>query len=44
VTAGTPLVLPFDTQPWFTTALSAGLVITLGSGVNCSGTIYYGQS
>jgi hypothetical protein len=43
LSAGAPLVLPFDTTPWMQTSPGNALNITLGSSVQTSGIILYTQ-
>lgn len=36
-----PLVLDFDTEPWFTMTTGNAFIINLSSGVACAGCVYY---
>lgn len=43
MTAGVPLILDFTTQPWFTTSPGNAFVISLSTGVQVSGTLFFTQ-
>lgn len=42
--AGSGLLLPFDTEPWFVTTAGNAFIINLGSAKQVSGVVYYTKS